>query len=131
MSCLHLEKSQGAFLFYFKWFHHSVGRGLWRIGEVWGDDSLSEEAEDVRADCRWTVLWKSLLLIRTTSEKRRSWKWLKERKSTNKISQQNNWKKIEKKYFSLLHLLQFCWRLGLISADDEQRKEDGEQAAAR
>ncbi|TNN76604.1 hypothetical protein EYF80_013056 [Liparis tanakae] len=57
---------------------HWVGRGLWRVGEVWGDDSLSEEVDDVREDCRWTVLWKSLLLIRTTREKRRSWKWLKE-----------------------------------------------------
>lgn len=27
------------------------------------------------------------------------------------------------------HSLQLCWRLGLISADDEQREEDGEQAA--
>lgn len=27
------------------------------------------------------------------------------------------------------HSLQLCWRLGLISADNEQREEDGEQAA--
>lgn len=65
----------------FKWIHHWVGRGLWRVGEVWGDDSLSEEVDDVREDCRWTVLWKSLLLISTTREKRRSWKWLKEWKT--------------------------------------------------
>lgn len=52
-----------------------MGSGLWRVGEVWGDDSLSEEVDDVREDCRWTVLWKSLLLIITTREKRRSWKW--------------------------------------------------------
>lgn len=73
----HSEKSQGDFSVYFKWLHHEVGGVLWRIGEVWGDDSFSEEVEDVRVDCRWTVLWKSLLLIRTTGEKRRSWKWLK------------------------------------------------------
>lgn len=38
-------------------------------------DSRSEEADDVRDDCRWTVLWNSLLLISTTRENRRSWKW--------------------------------------------------------
>lgn len=70
-----MEITRSAFLV---WLHHWVGRGLWRVGEVWGDDSLSEEVEDVRADCRWTVLWKSLLLISTTREKRRSWKWLTE-----------------------------------------------------
>lgn len=31
--------------------------------------------------------------------------------------------------FFISHSLQLCWRLGLISADDEQREEDGEQAA--
>lgn len=74
------RKSLGDFSVYFKWLHHEVGGVLRRIGEVWGDDSLSEEVEDVRVDCRWTVLWKSLLLIRTTGEKRRSWKWLKSEK---------------------------------------------------
>lgn len=28
-----------------------------------------------------------------------------------------------------LEVVQLCWRPGLISADDEQREEDGEQAA--
>lgn len=66
--------------------HHRVSRCLLRGGELWGDDSLSEEAEDIRADCRLTVLWKSLLLMSTTSEKSRSWKWLKKLKSTTDIS---------------------------------------------
>lgn len=63
--------------------HHWVGR--LRIGELWGDDSLSEEVDDIRADCRLTVLWKSLLLMSTTSEKSRSWKWLKKWKSATDI----------------------------------------------
>lgn len=42
---------------------------------MWGDASFSEEVEGGRADCRCTVLWNSLLLISTTREKRRSWKW--------------------------------------------------------
>ena len=29
------------------------------------------------------------------------------------------------------HLLQLSWRLSLISADDEQREKDGEQAATK
>ncbi len=77
----HTEWSHSSTAFFFKLIHHWVGRGLWRVGEVWGDDSLSVEVDDVRADCRWTVLWKSLLLISTTREKRRSWKWLKEWKT--------------------------------------------------
>lgn len=66
--------------------HHWVDRCLLRVGELWGDNCLSEEAEDIRADCRLTVLWKSLLLMSTTSEKSRSWKWLKKLKSTTDIS---------------------------------------------
>lgn len=66
--------------------HHWVGRCPLRVGKLWGDDSLSQEAEDITGDCRLTVLWNTLLLMSTTSEKSRSWKWLKKLKSTPDIS---------------------------------------------
>ena len=46
-------------------------------GDGCGEGNFSAEVELLRADCRQTVLWKSLLLRKTTKEKRRSWKRLK------------------------------------------------------
>lgn len=108
---------------------HCAGSGLWRVGEVGGDDSLSEEAEDIRADWRLTVLWKSLLLRRTTREKSRSWKWLKEGGESRQVTPEGTsaWRGAARRP----HSLQRCWRLGFVGADDEEREEDGEQAPAR
>lgn len=83
LRAIHLEKEKKSLFsettcWWLSYLLHWVGSSLWRVGEVWGVDSLSVEADDVSDDCRWTVLWKSLLLISTTREKRRSWKWLEE-----------------------------------------------------
>lgn len=45
-------------------------------GDGCGEGNFSAEVELLRVDCRQTVLWKSLLLKKTTKEKRRSWKRL-------------------------------------------------------
>lgn len=71
-----------------------------------------------------TVLWKSLLLMSTTREKRRSWKWLKRVKRA--VS--SGGASANEHVVFLQHSLGRWWRLGFVSADDEQRKEDGEQA---
>ncbi len=52
--------------------HRSLARR-----DTWGEGSFSVDVEVVRELCRCTVLWNSLLLMRTTREKRRSWKWLR------------------------------------------------------
>lgn len=41
-------------------------------GDGCGEGNFSAEVELLRADCRYTVLWKSLLLKKTTKENRRN-----------------------------------------------------------
>lgn len=43
-------------------------------GDGCGEGNFSAEVELLRADCRYTVLWKSLLLKKTTKENRRNLK---------------------------------------------------------
>lgn len=81
-----------------------------------GVDSLSEEVEEVSEDWRWTVLWNSLLLISTTREKSRSWKWLK---NVRGESVTHTWGKNKLFYNFISHLLQLGRCLSLVSTDDE------------